>query len=451
MKKSLLAGLILLTMIFYTAPAYANDLEAYQTARVEYISAWVALGTYNDRIGRIVQSELSDAGWDMKVINEQSRKDAEKVFFIENNDFEAGKEVYLVAVTGTESKKDIAMDLNINKAFFGGNSPESFQEAAKKTDLVSSDPMIHRGFHQYTQSIFFTPGKGGNTFGEYLAELLKQKSNRKVYLIGHSLGGAAVTIAAARLQSMGVNPAQIAVITFGAPAIGNQAFADLYGKSISLDRIVIKGDPVKSSLQGLAGGYTQFGEAKIWQENRNSDKFKHAMVVYLDAALRNFYDKKEAAQQAGFDVEAQPTQKTSKSKAYIAPLSMTLDDYVLGDRHYMEESVKDVFRHRLPGCVFGLGKRGSFEEEIVKAAAAGCDRIVFAAVSVKQLQKEHYTFHVNLQEDVYSVDGNLQGSFICSTNTSDFTPIQATLHNLTSIKTDFEHSMDTKKVKLESR
>jgi hypothetical protein len=117
----------------------------------------------------------------------------------------------------------------------------------------------------------------------------------------------------------------------------------------------------------------------------------------------------------------------------------------------MEESVKDVFRHRLPGCVFGLEKRGSFEEEIVKAAAAGCDRIVFAAVSVKQLQKEHYTFHVNLQEDVYSVDGNLQGSFICSTNTSDFTPIQATLHNLTSIKTDFEHSMDTKKVKLESR
>jgi len=117
----------------------------------------------------------------------------------------------------------------------------------------------------------------------------------------------------------------------------------------------------------------------------------------------------------------------------------------------MEEAVKDVFRHRLTGCVFGLGKRGSFEEEVAKATAAGCNSVVLAAVSVKQLQKEHHTFYVNLQEDVYSVDGNLQGSFTCSTNTSDFTPIQATLHNLTSIKTDFEHSIDSKKVKLESR
>lgn len=444
MKKILITGLILLLSIFHTVPVLADALTAYQTARVEYISAWVALGTYNDRIGRIVHSELSDAGWDMKVMNEQSRQDAEKILFIEDKNFEPGKEIYLVAVTGTESKKDLAMDLNINKVFFGGSSPESFQEATKKTDLVSSDPMIHRGFNQYTQSLFFTSRNGEKTFGEYLAELLKRNTNRKVYLIGHSLGGAAATIAAARLQMMGVNPAQIEVITFGAPAIGNQAFADRYGKGISLDRIVIKGDPVKSSLQDLAGGYTQFGEAKIWQENRNSDKFKHAMVVYLDAALRNFYDEKEVARQAGVAVEERQTPVTEKSKVYIVPFSLTLDDYVLADGPYMEAAVKDVFRHRLPGCIFGLGKRGSFEEEVAKATAAGCNSIVFASINVKQLQKEHYTFYVNLQEDVYSVDGHLQGSFTCSTNTSDFTPIQATLHNLTSIKTDFEHSMDRK-------
>ena len=132
MKKILITGLILLLSIFHTVPVLADALTAYQTARVEYISAWVALGTYNDRIGRIVHSELSDAGWDMKVMNEQSRQDAEKILFIEDKDFEPGKEIYLVAVTGTESKKDLAMDLNINKVFFGGSSPESFQEATKK-------------------------------------------------------------------------------------------------------------------------------------------------------------------------------------------------------------------------------------------------------------------------------------------------------------------------------
>ena len=59
MKKSLLTGLILLLSIFHTVPVFADEFAAYQTARVEYISAWVALGTYNDRIGRIVHGELS--------------------------------------------------------------------------------------------------------------------------------------------------------------------------------------------------------------------------------------------------------------------------------------------------------------------------------------------------------------------------------------------------------
>ena len=66
-----------------------------------------------------------------------------------------------------------------------------------------------------------------------------------------------VTVWAARLQSLvaerlvekGVPKAQVPVITFGAPAVGNKAFADVYGKRIDLIRVVTSLDPVPGSLQ----------------------------------------------------------------------------------------------------------------------------------------------------------------------------------------------------------
>ena len=67
---------------------------------------------------------------------------------------------------------------------------------------------------------------------EMVAPYLKQHPDRRLYLTGHSLGGAVASLVAERLVEKGVPKAQVPVITFGAPAVGNKAFADVYGKRI---------------------------------------------------------------------------------------------------------------------------------------------------------------------------------------------------------------------------
>ena len=54
-----------------------------------------------------------------------------------------------------------------------------------------------------------------------LTTLLQENPESKVDLAGHSLGGAAVTLLAARLTDLGVKSEQIEVITFGAPTAGS--------------------------------------------------------------------------------------------------------------------------------------------------------------------------------------------------------------------------------------
>ena len=62
------------------------------------------------------------------------------------------------------------------------------------------------------------------------------------------------------------------------------------------------------------------------------------MVVYVDAALRNYYDV------AGFDSESRPlpaamASRTEKiPRVYIAPFTFTLDDHLSGDLPYMAAS-----------------------------------------------------------------------------------------------------------------
>ena len=58
-------------------------------------------------------------------------------------------------------------------------------------------------------------------FNEILAN-----TDTRVLLTGHSLGGAVATLLAERLVSMGIDKDRVPVITFGAPAIGNAAFAE---------------------------------------------------------------------------------------------------------------------------------------------------------------------------------------------------------------------------------
>ena len=122
-----------------------------------------------------------------------------------------------------------------------------------------------------------------------------------LYLTGHSLGGAAATLAGARLLSVGVNPEQLKVITFGAPAVGNVAFAAKFDPNLPLVRIVNFGDVVPGVLQTLVGGYQQFGrEIKWYPPDTVGDKYQ--LIGYIDSAIKNYYDKRRLAIAAGIQL-----------------------------------------------------------------------------------------------------------------------------------------------------
>lgn len=441
MKRILL---IVICVIFCNSAAEAavDACQEYNTARKEFVSAWMSLATYNDRIGRLARTELSDLGWDIENFNNDCSDVEAKFIVAENKNDQTDPKMYMLAVTGTETKRDADLDLRMNKVFFGGSTPVEFVAQAQRTDLQASDPMVHRGFNTYTQAAFFSRDRQGKSIGEEWADQLKADSEKKLYLTGHSLGGAVATLAAARLMAMGVNPAQLEVISFGAPAVGNEAFGREVGSKINLDRVVIEGDPVKSALQVLRPDYTQFGAATVWKKNRNSSKFKHEMVVYVDAALRNYYDARERAAHAGLlPVENIPAASQSMP-VYIAPFVFHVDESLAGDVPYMKQSLQDVLRRRLPGCVFGDGERLSLREEQEKARAAGCQALVLQEFSAGKMRQEKNMYEMTMQEDICDLSGQAFGSLMTVTNTRDFTPIEALLHNVTVLKAERERVLN---------
>ena len=80
MKRILL---IVICVIFWNSAAEAavDACQEYNTARKEFVSAWMSLATYNDRIGRLARTELSDLGWDIENFNNDC-SDVEAKFIV---------------------------------------------------------------------------------------------------------------------------------------------------------------------------------------------------------------------------------------------------------------------------------------------------------------------------------------------------------------------------------
>lgn len=83
-----------------------------------------------------------------------------------------------------------------------------------------------------------------------LRQLVKENPKRKIYFVGHSLGGAMAEISAKSLADQYPKTAKriAGVVTFGAPKIGNQAYVDSYNTQLKNKTIRVRNkyDPVPS-------------------------------------------------------------------------------------------------------------------------------------------------------------------------------------------------------------
>jgi len=428
MKKTLLLICVLLCFL-WSSPVSADTVSEYELSQQELICAWASLGSYNDYVGSMARTELKDAGWDVQGFNERYEGADAKFFMVKNVGFLPGQEEYLLAITGTESKQDIAIDLKLNKVLFGGTTPEEFQAAAQTKKLRAQDPMVHGGFQRYTQAAFFTQKYQGETIGEFWANQLRSDPKKKLYLTGHSLGGAVASLTAARLIAMGVPPAQLEVISFGAPAVGNAAFIEACGKDFPLKRIVIEGDPIESALQTLRPDYAQFKEKIEWKKDRHIEKMEHSMVIYLDSALRKYYDAKKALDGSLMAVKQSNDKMSLSGRIYVAPLVLETPSDLNKDRFYMKSVLQGLWQQRIPSCILGTEKKSGFTKTLEEAKKNNCQYIAFDAVTVTPLRDKRNEYYVSFTEEIYDTDGHLQLSLIQSADTSHLTILEALMHD----------------------
>lgn len=426
-----LSGIVFIFLFGLFLPAVSAGVrEEYEQARMDYVNAAVCLASYSDRSGQIARYALAEQGWRMSPYKEGTGKVEAKFFAVQNDAGRDGYDSYIIGVTGTENFQDVLLDLNFHKVYFGGQTPGEFIESAAKKNIKSTDPMVHSGFNEYANTAFYKSESGETPYGVLLAEKLKENPEIRIFLTGHSLGGAVATIEAARLLSAGVNPGQLQVVTFGAPAVGNQAFADLYGSRIHLRRITMKGDPVKGLLQGISGEYKQFGEEIVWKQEKNSYRHKHEMALYLDTAMRRFFEAKFAAREQGLAIAEFSIKKDGDRMVYIAPLLTKLEKGIASDERYIRSIVQEVLSATLNAYVFGEGERRTLEEELDQAKAANCEWLLLPEITARKVRTEQNVYYLSTEEKLYHVPS---GKFItilqASSGSRDLTPLQVAGHN----------------------
>lgn len=427
MLRPKIAGLgrtLLLTVLGVTLLLGATlPAEAAVSADRSFLTALVALASYEGDMSALVREALAAHGWEFQSFA-QTTSAAQARFHIVNKTLANGEKFYILAFPGTERLKDAEVDLRFERVAFAGTTPAEFLAARDNKSLaVGSSPLVHRGFNDYTQVALFTerlPEYDGLTAGEVIARDLREHPEYRLCLTGHSLGGAVATLAAARLADMGARPEQLQVVTFGAPAVGNAAFARAYENQIDLTRITISGDPVKSVLQSLTGGYVQFGDAVKWRQNKSSKRFAHEMVVYLDGAMRAYQDADENAS----ELLAGPRQET-RAPVYVAPVQLELDTALKDDEQYLRGALESTLAEEYASVTIGSAAPEGLAAE---ARATGAGYVIRKHLKVTRIKNEKYNFRLALAEEFYDGQGNLLTMQENSMTTTALTPLEAVVY-----------------------
>ncbi len=395
---------------------------------LELVSSLVSMASYSDELSLLAREWLAETGWEF-----QSQTTATSLaqgrYHLVTKEMPDGHRAVLLAFPGTENAKDAKVDLRTRSVPFGGSSVEEFRDVAQQDRHATSYPLVHKGFDDYTMTALFhepvdLAGSGAcETMGEHLAQELRAHPTEVLYLTGHSLGGAAAILTAARLSDMGVRPEQLRVITFGSPAVGNAAFARYYEKRMQLTRIVMDGDPVAAALQSLGTRYVQFGERVVWKQDRSSARFEHAMVVYLDRALRLYFSEDEVGD--GDMLESRSL--AARGGIFVAVPQLDLDPLVAGDDTADIRILQGAWQARYAPCtVQSDGQRGAdMDVLIAEARAAQCRYAVRQHVSVKRSRDEADTVRVVLETSVYDAQGTFITVVSKSTTDRRMTPLEA--------------------------
>lgn len=424
----MLLCLIICLLAYLPGTGYANPQEEYKEAYNLYIAAAASAAAYSGRLGELANRYLEQDGWQIDHYVQAQGRTGARYLIARKKDVP----YYLAAIVGTENDKDIEIDLKFDKVYFAGSDEGEFAANAAKKEVPATEPKVHRGFHQFVQAGLSAVLRNPQQVSLSLPDLLVSDPTSKLYITGHSLGGAAAILAGARLLSAGIRPEQVEVITYGAPAVGNEAFAAKFAPTLRLTRVVNSGDMVTGVLQTLVGGYRQFGREIKWQApDTVSDA--HQLIGYIDSAIKNYYDKRRLAVASGMPLPAPSAgNQVNPGRVYITPLVNNLPGSLTADFAYMQEALQDEYRQTLSDYITA-DNQADWREP---ARAAGCQWAIVSNVSALQVKQRKNTYYITLTQTVYDVTtGDVAATAIFSTATNNLTPLEAFIHTFKGIHT----------------
>ena len=399
-----------------------------QEAELYFTSSLVSLASYSDGLNLLTREWLEESGWYFDS-RENINRVADGRFHLASRNLPGKQSVYFLAFPGTERLKDAEIDFRVKRVLFGGKTPQQFKETATVGEHNGSQPLVHQGFNDYVQVALFQQPLdefGNRTAGEFLAQELRENPDEILYLTGHSLGGASATLAAARFADLGVRPEQLQVITFGAPAVGNETFARRYEHKMNLTRITMAADPVKSVLQSLTGGFVQFGKKIVWKNNK-SERFAHDMVLYLDQSLRTYQDTHPETDPMPPTLQGTPARLSGG--LYVAPFEFKLDKKLQQDLPYMRRTLRELLQQEYaPVILPEKSDKKSIAALCAEQKKAGCRYVLVERFSGSRIRNERNNYRLVMEEELYDTDGNLLTMQTTSATTTNLTPIETVVY-----------------------
>ncbi len=365
MKKFLAALIFFLTL---TNSAAAN--EELDAAEIRLACAICSMGAYSDDESYLMRSMLTSRGWQIEKISQKNNLADAKAYLVSRGD------VKILTIAGTESLKDVEVDFRVGRVSLNKNSAPLPADEKNSGDKI----FVHRGFRDYADVVL------SDGLAERLKTSLEKNPRETLYLTGHSMGGSVATIAALRLTEAGISKNQLKVITFGAPAVGSHALARNYAEKIDLTRAVMKGDVLKKSLRVL--GYVQFGKILEYRQSVTSDHFEHKMAVYLDCAIRDYYN-------AGGTFK-QETQEKISASIYAAPILLVKDSFHKSDKELILNALNDSLTNHFSNLILSSTKiveikekkilEDDFDEYVDAAKNLGCEYVLIRVLQAKKIR-----------------------------------------------------------------
>ena len=388
--------------------------EQFAEAKLISLAAATCAGTYKEDGAALEYRYLGDYGWKIRPFSVEKNGVTANFMVATTAKKVEGRKLAVVAFRGSKTTGDWKVNFKVQQEPFNA-LPANRKEKIEAQLDPQKIPSIHRGFNQYVNaalSLNIDLDEDGKP--DDVLSTLKKDANCQVLICGHSLGGAAATILAERLVSLGVPKERIPVVTFGAPAVGNAAFAEEYGPKIDLVRVVTSYDPVPASLQKVFGGYKQFGKLVEFPLAGTYTDFQHPISFYFDLAVKHYYDVLTKGEEAGY-ITPLPEEHRVGQVPLVAIAVTNMENNP--DQRYapdIKRFVTDEYKTLFPSYIVlttslnkKAGQSDKLRQLLNQAAEAKAPYLVFLDIdrhSMGQTDKWYVTF----SQAVFTVpEGNL--------------------------------------------